>query len=109
MRPNPSVEQKILSCIDEALRALGEDGRQALQKYFHKDVHLERDRIVEEPELFRKRLNQVLGQRSARALEAWIVRNLASSFELKTKPKMTLTEAIRLIKAAAKESGEKGT
>jgi hypothetical protein len=108
MRTDPSVEERILTCIDEALAALGEDGKRTLQKYFYKNAHLEKDRIVEEPELFKKKLQQVLGQRSARALEAWIVRNLVSSFELKKRSNMTLAEAIKLIKAAAKEPRETG-
>jgi hypothetical protein len=107
MRADPSVDEKILTCIDEALDALGDEGKRTLQKYFYKDAHLEKDRIVEEPELFKKKLQQVLGQRSARALEAWIVRNLISSFELKKRSNMTLTETIRQIKATARESDQK--
>lgn len=93
-----NVEQKILFCIDEALETLGKDGKQTLKNYFQRHVHLEKTRIVEEPELFSKRLGLVLGERSAKVLEAWIVRKLVSSFELKGKPDLTLAQAIKIIK-----------
>ncbi len=101
------VEQKILFCIDEALETLGKDGKQTLKNYFQRHVHLERNKIVEEPELFSTRLGLVLGERSAKALEAWIVRKLVSSFELKGKPKLTLAQAIMAIRASEKEPCKK--
>jgi len=104
MSLDPSVEQKILFCIDEALETLGKDGKQTLKNYFQRHVHLERTKIVEEPELFSKRLGWVLGEQSAKALEAWIVRKLVSSFELKGKPGLTLAQAIKTIKVARRES-----
>jgi hypothetical protein len=104
MSLDPSVEQKILFCIDEALETLGKDGKQTLKDYFQRHVHLERTKIVEEPELFSKRLGWVLGEQSAKALEAWIVRKLVSSFELKGKPGLTLAQAIKTIKAARRQS-----
>jgi hypothetical protein len=103
MSCDPSVEKKILLCIDEALGTLGEGGREALRNYFNRNVHLERDRIVEEPELFSKGLGHVLGVRGAKTLETWIVQRLVSSFELKSKSNLTLTQTIKMIEAVRKE------
>jgi len=103
MPSDPSVEKKILLCIDEALGTLGEGGREALQNYFQRNVHLERARIVEEPELFSKGLGHVLGERGAKTLETWIVQRLVSSFELKSKSNLTLTKTIKMIEAIRKE------
>ena len=107
MTTDNGVEQKILFCIDEALETLGKDGKQTLKNYFQRHVHLENSRIVEDPELFSKRLGLVLGERSAKALEAWIVRKLVSNFELKSRPKLTLAQAIRAVKASEEESARR--
>jgi hypothetical protein len=103
MSSDRSVEQKILLCIDEALEVLGKDGKQTLKNHLQRCIHLERT-IVEEPELFRKRLGWVLGEQSAKALEAWIVRKLTSSFELNDKVNLTFTQAINRIKSARRQS-----
>lgn len=88
------TEQKVLLCVYEVLDSLDRKGRRNLQNYF------ENDKILEEPERFRKGLVLVFGDRGAKAVETWIVTRLVSSFELKNESNLSLVKAIEMIKVA---------
>ncbi len=73
--------------------------------FLEKKGDIERSRILREPELFRKKLRLVLGERDAGLTELLIVQRLASSFELKNdRFDLTLVEAIGLIRASRGEA-----
>ena len=103
-----SVEQRILLCIDEVLETLGHEGRRVVLGYLKKCDDFERGKILREPELFCKELTLVLGERGAKVIELSIVQKLASRFELKEKKsELTLTEAIGMIRNAARKESFK--
>jgi len=101
---DPSVEQRILQCVDEVLEAIGESGRQAVHYYLEKNAGLRREEIPQKPELFCKGLSLIFGEQGADVVGSWIVQKLVASFELEKKSNLTLAEAIDLIKAARKKS-----
>ena len=105
---NDGIDQRITLCIDEALNSLGLRGKQAMLNHLEKDTGLRKDTILENPELFRKGLGLVLGEKSADVIEASIVERLVSSFELNQTSDLTLAKAIDMIRTAEKESGENG-
>ena len=108
MSADHSIDQKITICIDETLDTLGLSGKQALLTHLERNSGLRKDTILEDPELFRKSLGLVLGKHGAEVIEAWIVKRLVSSFELKQASNLTLAKAIEMIRTAEKESGENG-
>ena len=103
MSADRSVDQKITICIDEILDTLGLSGKQALLTHLEREAGLRQDTILEDPELFRKSLGLVLGKHGAEVIEAWIVKRLVSSFELKQASNLTLAKAIEMIRTAEKE------
>jgi hypothetical protein len=106
MSSDNSIDQKITICIDEILDTLGLSGKQSLLNHLERDAGLRKDTILENPELFRKGLGLVLGEHGAEVIEAWIVKRLVSSFEMKQASNLTLTKAIEMIRTAAKEPRE---
>ena len=104
MSLDPDAQRKILQCVNDALETLGKSGKQALSHYLEKDVDLKIEEIPQKPDLFRKGLNLIFGEQGADALETAIVQRLMASLGLDPKPKLTLAEAINIIKAAQEKS-----
>jgi hypothetical protein len=104
MSPDQDTDRKILQCVDEVLETLGKNVRQALTRYLERNVGLRREEIPQKPELFRKGLNLILGEHAANILETTIVRKLLTSLELDRKSRLTLVEAIDIIKATQEKS-----
>ncbi len=98
------TERKISQCINDTLETLGKDGKRALRRYLEEDIGLKIQEIPQKPDLFCKGLNQVFGEQGADALETAIVQRLLASLRLDPKSKLTLTEAISIIKAAQEKS-----
>jgi hypothetical protein len=104
MSLDPDTQRKISQCIDDVLETLGKSGKQALNHYLEKNIGLKTKEIPQKPELFRKGLNLILGEQGADALETAIVQRLMTSLRLDPKSKITLTEAINIIKAAQEKA-----
>jgi hypothetical protein len=100
MSLNPETRRKISRSIDEVLETLGKSGKQALTKYLETTIGLKKKEIPQKPELFRKGLNLIFGDQAADLLETEIVEKLLTSLEIDPKSKLTLAEAIGLIRAA---------
>lgn len=104
MSLDADTERKILQCVDEVLETLGKKGRRALTHYLERSIGLKREEIPQKPELFHKGLCLILGKHGADALETTIVQNLLTTLGLDPKPKLTLADAISIIKAAREKS-----
>jgi len=100
MSLDPDTERKISQCIDDALETLGKSGKRALRHYLERDIGLKTKEIPRKPDLFCKGLNFVFGEQGADALETAIVQRLLTSLGLDIKSKLTLAEAISIIKTA---------
>jgi len=98
MSLNCSAERKISQCIDEVMETLGKSGKQALIRYIEIDIGLKIEDIPHKPELFRKGLNLIFGEKAADLLETEIVQKLQTSLGLDPKSKLTLAETIEIIK-----------
>jgi hypothetical protein len=104
MSLDADTERRIIQCIDEALETLGNNGKRALTRYLERDIGLKKGEIPQKPEQFRKVLDLILGEHGADVLEAMIARKLLTSLGLSRKSKMTLAEAISVIKASQEKS-----
>ena len=104
MSLDPDTERKISQCIDDVLETLGKSGKQALSHHLEKDIGLKTEEIPQKPDLFHKGLNFVFGEQGADALETAMVQRLMTSLGLDPKSKLTLAEAISIIKAAQEKS-----
>lgn len=93
-----TIEERILQCVDEGLRALGDGGKKALHYYLEKNLHLKKEDIIDRPDIFWKGLNSIFGEQGANMIGGWIVRKLSESFELDKGGKLSLTEAIAAVK-----------
>jgi len=108
MRWNDGIDRTIRLCIDEVLNSLGPKGKKALLNHVQKDARFRKDAILENPELFRKALRLVLGEKGAEVIETSIMEKLVSVFELKQTSNLTLAKAIDIIRTPEKESLEDG-
>lgn len=100
----PDTERKISQCVNKVLETLGKSGKQALTHYLKTNIGLKKEEIPQKPELFSKGLNLIFGEQGADVLETAIVQKLQTSFGLVPKSKLTLAEAIGVIKAAQEKS-----
>jgi len=100
MSANQDIEQRILQCVDEALGTLGKSGKKTLLLHLEKHAGINRKEIPTKPELLSNELNLILGRLGAVPIKKLIVKKLLADFGLRQKPDLTLTETIKLIKAA---------
>jgi len=104
MTAESELEKRIMQCVDDGLEVLGDGGKKAVYYYLEKNFGLKREEIPKKPEMFRKGLNFMFGEEGTDLIEKWIVEKLRISFNLKPQFKITLAEAVAMIKAQAKES-----
>jgi hypothetical protein len=97
MTADSNVEQEILQCIDDGLQILGDSCKEAINYYLEKNG-LKKEEIAEKPETLQKGLSQIFGEEGACIVEKWIVQKLTMKFELKQESKLTLVEAITMIR-----------
>jgi hypothetical protein len=95
MSLDPQTEHKILQCIDEVLKTLGRNGKQAFNSFLERNLGLKKKDIPRKPELFSKGLNMVFGKQGADALETAMVQKLLPNLGIDPKSKLTLVEVIK--------------
>lgn len=100
------LTKKILQCIEDGLEILGTSGKVAIYHYLEKKVRLKKEDIPEKPELLSKRLTMIFGEGGTAAIEKNIVKKLTVCFILKNQPKITLTDAVAMIKERQKSYNE---
>jgi hypothetical protein len=99
MSSEPSIEQRILQCIDEALEKLGNSGRKTVLFHLKKNAGIKRKEIPRKPELFCRELDLILGKQGGASARKLIVKELLTGFGLHQNSSLTLYETIELIKA----------
>jgi len=93
------LEQEIMKCIDDGLQPLGDSGQYVVYRYLENHFGLKREDIPKKPEIFRKGLILIFGEKGADIIEKWIIEKLKISFNLKQRSKITFAGAIAMIKA----------
>jgi ABC-type dipeptide/oligopeptide/nickel transport system ATPase subunit len=99
MSLGPETERRILQCVDEVLEALGKSEAQIFISYLARSFGLKKKVIPRKPEQFSKGLNLIFGEQAANVLETAIVQKLLTSLGIDLTPKLTLAEAIVIVKA----------
>jgi hypothetical protein len=97
MTTDSNIEQEILQCIDDGLQILGDSCKEAINYYLERNG-LKKEEIPKKPETLRKGLSLIFGEEGADVVEKWIVQKLTMKFELKQESKLTLAEAITMIR-----------
>jgi len=95
------VDEKILECVDTALKKLGETVAKSIFFYLKKDFSLERFEIPKKPEAFEKALASVFGEQGAKVIEKLILAEIRNNFQLKNSSNSTFKEAIAIIKKSS--------
>jgi len=103
MTAESTLEKRIMQCVDDGLKVLGDSGKKAIYYYLEKSFGLKRKEIPKKPEIFRKGLIFMFGEEGTDIIEKWIVEKLRMSFKLKQQFKITFAEAVAMIKAQAKQ------
>jgi len=102
MTKKSNVDQKILQCIEDGLEIVGNSGKTAIYHYLETNVGLKKDDIPEKPELFSKGLTMIFGEEGTAMIEKNLVKKLTTHFDLRNQPKITLTDAVAMIKERQK-------
>jgi hypothetical protein len=103
MSLDPETERRILQCVDEVLEALGKSEAQIFS-YLARSLGLKKKVIPRKPEQFSKGLNLIFGEQAANVLETAIVQKLLTSLGIDLRTKLTLAEAIVIVKAEREKS-----
>jgi hypothetical protein len=94
------ADDKILECVDSALRKLGESVSKSIYYYLKKDFNLERSEILDRPEIFEKALTSTFGKQGAKMIEKLIMVEIGNSFQLRRGSSLTFKEAVVTIKSS---------
>lgn len=103
MSLDPETERRILQCVDKVLGTLGKSEAQIFS-YLARDLGLKKKEIPRKPEQFSKGLKLVFGEQAANVLETAIVQKLLTSLGIDLRTKLTLAEAIVIVKAEREKS-----
>jgi hypothetical protein len=102
MTAESKLEKRIMQCVDDGLKVLGDGGKKAVYYYLEKNLGLKQEEIPKKPEIFRKGLIFMFGEEGTGLIEKWIVEKLRMSFNLKQQFKITFAKAVAMIKAKQK-------
>ncbi len=103
MTAESKLEKRIMQCVDDGLKVLGDSGKKATYYYLKKNFRLKREQIPQKPEKFCRGLTLMFGEEGADMIENWIVEKLRMTFHLKQRSKITFANAIDMIKARQKK------
>lgn len=92
----PEINEEILNCVDSSLEIFGESVKEAIYFHVEKEFHLEKSKILEQPQIFSKALFSIFGE-GARVIEVTIVQRIRQRFGLEIRPKMSFAEAIAYV------------
>jgi len=93
----PSLDQKIVECMDAGLQAFGENTKHIVYYCLERDFGLKKNEIPERPETFSRAITSIFGE-GAGIIGELIVKKMTLSFKLK-QSKLTFTEAVVALKA----------
>ncbi|MFP3985679.1 MAG: NitrOD5 domain-containing protein [Candidatus Bathyarchaeia archaeon] len=93
------VYEKILQCVDTALKKFGENVSESIYYYLKKDFNLEKTEIPAKPEVFVKALTFIFGDQGAKIIEKQIITEIENNFQLK---KDSFKETVSIIKKTSK-------
>ncbi|MBO3797384.1 MAG: hypothetical protein QXN67_08130 [Thermoproteota archaeon] len=85
-----SQKDRVLRCVDNALRCLGETAKRIIYWYLENEHGLKKEEIPDKPEEFITGLEKIYGS-GARVIERLIVSEMADEFGVETS---SLTEGI---------------
>ncbi|MEM2598925.1 MAG: hypothetical protein QXU11_05255 [Thermoproteota archaeon] len=85
-----SQKDRVLRCVDNALRCLGETAKRIIYWYLENEHGLRKEEIPDKPEEFITGLEKIYGS-GARVIERLIVSEMADEFGVETS---SLTEGI---------------
>lgn len=103
MTAESKLEKRIMQCVDDGLKVLGDGGKKAVYYYLEKNSGLKQEEIPQKPEKFCRGLTLMFGEEGADIIENWIVEKLRMTFHLKQRSKITFANAIDMIKARQKK------
>jgi hypothetical protein len=98
MTTESEVDQGIVLCVENGLELLGEKSRREVYSHLVANFGLKKEEIPDKPEVFRKGLDSLFGEKGAEAIERLIVRKVLVRFGLRKQSKITLAEIIEKLK-----------
>lgn len=98
MTAESEADQDIVLCIEDGLESLGKRNRRAVYGHLMRNFGLRKEEIPDRPEVFRKGLDSLLGEKGADAIERLIVRKLLVRFGLRKQSRITLAEIVEKLK-----------
>jgi len=78
---------------------LGESARYVIYHFIEKNFELKKEEIPEHPEVFKKAIISLLGKEGSKLIDELIVQEMAQTFKLEHKSKLTFVEAVQAVKS----------